>query len=50
VTVVAAGILSERLSRGNIAVALLANTLATGAMIVKLILTMAQAFQSRLAS
>jgi glycerol uptake facilitator-like aquaporin len=38
-TVVGSGIMGERLSSGNIAIALLANTLATGAMLVALILT-----------
>ena len=38
-TVVGSGIMGERLSGGNIAVALLANTLATGAALVTLILT-----------
>jgi glycerol uptake facilitator-like aquaporin len=38
-TVVGSGIMAERLSGGNIAVALLANTLATGAALVALILT-----------
>jgi len=37
--VVGSGIMGERLSGGNVAVALLANTLATGAMLVALILT-----------
>jgi glycerol uptake facilitator-like aquaporin len=37
--VVGSGIMGERLSGGNIAIALLANTLATGAMLVALILT-----------
>lgn len=38
-TVVGSGIMGERLAGGNIAVALLANTLATGAALVALILT-----------
>ncbi len=38
-TVVGSGIMGERLAGGNIAIALLANTLATGAMLVALILT-----------
>jgi glycerol uptake facilitator-like aquaporin len=37
--VVGSGIMGERLSGGNIAIALLANTIATGAMLVALILT-----------
>ena len=37
--VIGSGIMGERLSGGNIAIALLANTLATGAMLVALILT-----------
>jgi glycerol uptake facilitator-like aquaporin len=37
--VVGAGIMGERLSGGNVAIALLANTLATGAILVALILT-----------
>lgn len=37
--VVGSGIMGERLSGGNIAIALLANTIATGAMLVTLILT-----------
>ena len=37
--VVGSGIMGERLSGGNIAIALLANSLATGAMLVALILT-----------
>ena len=37
--VVGSGIMGERLAAGNVAVALLANTLATGAMLVALILT-----------
>ena len=37
--VVGSGIMGERLSNGNIAIALLANTLATGAALVALILT-----------
>ena len=38
-TVVGSGIMGERLSQGNVAVALLANTVATGAALVALILT-----------
>ncbi len=38
-TVVGSGIMAERLSGGNVALALLANTLATGAALVALILT-----------
>lgn len=38
-TIVGSGIMGERLAGGNVAVALLANTLATGAMLVALILT-----------
>jgi len=38
-TVVGSGIMGERLSGGNVAIALLANTLATGAMLVTLIFT-----------
>lgn len=38
-TVVGSGIMAERLAGGNVAVALLANTLATGAALVALILT-----------
>src|SRR4051794_4559307 len=40
-TVVGSGIMAQRLCGGNIAVALLANTLATGAGLVALILTFA---------
>ena len=39
VAVVGSGIMGERLAGGNVAVALLANTMATGAMLVALILT-----------
>lgn len=39
VAVVGSGIMAERLSEGNIALALLANTIATGAALVALILT-----------
>jgi glycerol uptake facilitator-like aquaporin len=39
VTVVGSGIMGDRLAGGNVAIALLANTLATGAMLVALILT-----------
>lgn len=38
-TIVGSGIMAERLAGGNVAVALLANTLATGAILVALILT-----------
>jgi glycerol uptake facilitator-like aquaporin len=38
-TVVGSGIMAERLANGNVALALLANTLATGASLVALILT-----------
>ena len=38
-TVVGSGIMGERLSGGNVAIALLANTIATGAALVTLILT-----------
>jgi len=38
-TVIGSGIMGERLSSGNVAIALLANTLATGAALVALILT-----------
>jgi glycerol uptake facilitator-like aquaporin len=38
-TVVGSGIMGERLAGGNVAIALLANSLATGAMLVTLILT-----------
>ena len=38
-TIVGSGIMGERLSGGNVAIALLANTLATGAALVALILT-----------
>jgi glycerol uptake facilitator-like aquaporin len=38
-TVVGSGIMAEQLSSGNTAIALLANTLATGAALVALILT-----------
>src|SRR5437868_6122448 len=38
-TVVGSGIMGERLAGGNVAIALLANTLATGAALVALILT-----------
>lgn len=39
VAVVGSGIMAERLAGGNVAIALLANTIATGAMLVTLILT-----------
>jgi hypothetical protein len=38
-TVIGSGIMGESLSGGNVAIALLANTLATGAALVALILT-----------
>src|SRR5580765_5521269 len=38
-TVVGSGIMAERLAGGNVAIALLANTIATGAGLVALILT-----------
>src|SRR2546423_13748259 len=38
-TVVGSGIMGERLAGGNVAIALIANTLATGAALVALILT-----------
>src|SRR5688572_14376171 len=38
-TVVGSGIMAERLSQGNVALALLSNTIATGAGLVALILT-----------
>jgi glycerol uptake facilitator-like aquaporin len=38
-TVIGSGVMGERLSGGNVAVALLANTIATGAGLVALILT-----------
>src|SRR5215468_8382179 len=38
-TVIGSGIMGERLSSGNVAIALLANTLTTGAALVALILT-----------
>ena len=38
--VVGSGIMGERLAGGNVAIALLANTLATGAMLTVLILTL----------
>lgn len=41
-TVVGSGIMGERLANGNVAVALLANTIATGAILVALILTFGQ--------
>ena len=40
--VVGSGIMGERLSSGNVAIALLANTIATGAMLVTLILALGQ--------
>lgn len=41
-TVIGSGIMGERLAGGNVAVALLANTLATGAILVAIILTFGQ--------
>jgi glycerol uptake facilitator-like aquaporin len=41
-TVVGSGIMGERLADSNVAVALLANTLATGAILVAIILTFGQ--------
>lgn len=41
-TVVGSGIMGERLANGNVAVALLANTIATGAILVAIILTLGQ--------
>ena len=41
-TVVGSGIMGQRLAGGNVAIALLANTLATGAMLVAFILTFGQ--------
>lgn len=41
-TVVGSGIMGEKLSGGNVAVALLANTVATGAILIALILTFGQ--------
>ncbi len=38
-TVIGSGIMGEKLAAGNVAIALLANTLATGAALVALILT-----------
>jgi glycerol uptake facilitator-like aquaporin len=38
-TVIGSGIMGDRLSGGNVAIVLLANTLATGAVLVTLILT-----------
>lgn len=43
-TVIGSGIMGERLASGNVAIALLANTLATGAMLVTLILTFGPGF------
>lgn len=40
-TVIGSGIMGEKLAGGNVAIALLANTLATGAALVALILTFA---------
>jgi len=41
-TVIGSGIMGEQLANGNVAVALLANTLATGAILVAIILTFGQ--------
>jgi glycerol uptake facilitator-like aquaporin len=41
-TVVGSGIMGERLANGNVAVALLTNTIATGAILVAIILTFGQ--------
>src|SRR5580658_4517435 len=41
-TVVGSGIMADRLANGNVALALLANTLATGAVLVALILAFGQ--------
>jgi glycerol uptake facilitator-like aquaporin len=41
-TVIGSGVMGERLAGGNVAVALLANTLATGAILVAVILTFGQ--------
>jgi glycerol uptake facilitator-like aquaporin len=41
-TVVGSGIMGEKLAGGNIAIALLANTAATGAMLITLIFTFGQ--------
>lgn len=41
-TVIGSGIMGERLSSGNVAITLLANTIATGAILVALILTFGQ--------
>ena len=41
-TVIGSGIMGERLAGGNVAIALLANTLATGSILVALILTFGQ--------
>src|SRR5579864_7718075 len=38
-TIIGSGIMGEQLAGGNVAIALLANTIATGAMLVALILT-----------
>ena len=46
--VVGSGIMGERLSGGNVAIALLANTLATGAALVALILTFGPIFGAHL--
>ena len=45
--VVGSGIMGERLAGGNVAIALLANTVATGAALVALILTF-EKFQERI--
>lgn len=41
-TVIGSGIMGERLANGNVAIALLANTVATGAVLVAIILTFGQ--------
>jgi glycerol uptake facilitator-like aquaporin len=41
-TVIGSGVMADRLSNGNVALALLANTIATGAVLVALILTFGQ--------
>ena len=46
--VVGSGIMGERLAGGNVAIALLANTIATGAALVALILTFGPDFRSAL--
>jgi glycerol uptake facilitator-like aquaporin len=41
-TVIGSGVMADRLANGNVALALLANTIATGAALVALILTFSQ--------